>query len=68
MKNRFSDEIAKNGKNGFVTNFSAKEIAEKMQNLINDTELLREQQSNSLEIVTEYIKNYNAIEKWREVL
>lgn len=64
----FSDEIAKNGKNGFVTNFSAKEIAEKMQNLINDTELLREQQSNSLEIVTEYIKNYNAIEKWREVL
>lgn len=64
----FSDEIAKNGKNGFVTDFSAKKIAEKMQNLINDNELLREQQANSLEIIKEYVKNYNAIEKWREVL
>lgn len=63
----FSDEIVKNGENGFVTGFDATDIAKKIQLLINDKDMLLTMQKKSLEAAREYMSEYNVVAMWKEL-
>lgn len=59
----FSDELVNNGINGFVTSFKVDEIAQCIQELINDEDCLKKMQCASFE-KRKYLKNIDYISLW----
>lgn len=64
----FSDEIVKNERNGYATDFSAKNLSSKIQNLIDDEIVLKSMQKQSLQITQEYLDEFNVIDRWKAIL
>lgn len=59
----YSDEILKNGVNGFVTDFDLMQFADKLQILMDNRELLLLFQENSLKLFLNYSKT-TAVDEW----
>lgn len=62
----YSDEVIKDNVNGFVTSFSAKEIANKIQQIINDDQLRKDMQYKSL-MIRENFEQFDYLELWQTV-
>lgn len=63
----YSDEIVESGVNGYVTDFNANHIAEKIQFLIDNPDCLEKMQKNSLEKARK-LKNIDVVSLWEHIL